>query len=193
MTLIGFSSEQNCQVIHGPPTEPPTRWALILLIRSFSSLTSARNASGPTHPCVGLQPIPSPFKSLELLFFAASKNITPWFFQVSSKSGYLNRPSFFNGYQKRLVRYRHSLNYSYVCKERILKLSNEIQTSEQQLTCCSGPFGGLHGPQSLGRREPHRVCVPEPSWKPSACHHQLPAGQRGSELPVMPFQSVPVL
>ena len=97
--------------------------------------------------------------SLELLFFAASKNITPWFFQVSSKSVYLNRTSFFNGYQEQLVRYRQPLNYSYVCKEYILKLSSEIQTSEQQLICCSGPFGELHGPQSLGRQEPCPVCV----------------------------------
>lgn len=39
---------------HSP--EPPTSWGLVLLIRFFfSSLMSARNARGPTHPRVGLQ------------------------------------------------------------------------------------------------------------------------------------------
>ena len=75
--------------------------------------------------CRTPKPIPSLFKSLELFFFAASQNTTPcFFFQVSSKSVYLNRTSFFNGYQG-LVRCRYSLNYSYVCKEHILKFSNE--------------------------------------------------------------------
>lgn len=148
---------------------PPTRAPLEVgpgSLNQVLQLTHVSHKCQRPHPSSWwtLQSIPSPFKSLELLFFAASKNITSWFFQVSSKPVYLNRTSFFNGYQERLVRYRQSLNYSYVCKEHILKLSNEMQTSEQQLICCSGPFGGLHGPQSLGRQEPCPVCAPEPSW-----------------------------
>lgn len=163
--MIGFSSKQNCHAIHSPPPEPRLEVGPDSLnqVLQLTHVSQKRQRPYPSS-CWTPQTIPSPFKSLELLFFAASKNITPWFFQVSSKSVYLNRTSFFNGYQEQLVRYRQPLNYSYVCKEYILKLSSEIQTSEQQLICFSGPFGELHGPQSLGRQEPCPVCGPEPSW-----------------------------
>lgn len=88
-----FSSKANWYVVRVPwaPLSPATRCTLVLLIGFFfSSFMTVRNTRRPTHPCVGL-PRHSHHLSLELLFFAASKNITRWFFQVSSTSIYLNR------------------------------------------------------------------------------------------------------
>ena len=51
---LAFLSNKTVMRSTAPLPSPASRWALVLLIRSFSSLMSARNARGPTHPPVGL-------------------------------------------------------------------------------------------------------------------------------------------
>lgn len=96
VALIGFSSKQNCHVISPPRAPPPQEAGPGSLKQVLPQLTHVSQKRQRPDPSLLQTPKDSPllFKSLELLFFATSKDTTPPFLQVFSRSTYLNRTFF---------------------------------------------------------------------------------------------------